>query len=138
MLGSSHGLINYKDTKSKMSFLLVFNRAYRLEIQSVMLVFSTQLCELFIAPLTFSLVHLPQPNPPSQSKRTYSLYRQCVAGRGWRVLSCVGDHIVQKFNTLFLTIFKTYKIATPPKTILRRGGALRQTPAAKSLYRSFF
>ncbi len=29
-----------------MSSLLVFNRVYRLEIQSVMLVFSTQLCEL--------------------------------------------------------------------------------------------
>jgi hypothetical protein len=40
-----------------MSPLLVFNRVYRLEIQSVMLVFSTPLVN-YSAPLTFSLVHL--------------------------------------------------------------------------------
>jgi hypothetical protein len=33
----------YKDTNPQMSSLLVFNGAYRLEIQSVMLVFSTRL-----------------------------------------------------------------------------------------------
>ncbi len=38
-----------------MSSLLVFNRVHRLEFQSIMLVFSTQLCVLM--PLTFSLVH---------------------------------------------------------------------------------
>jgi hypothetical protein len=41
-----HGPNNYKDTKPSMSSLLVFNRVYRLEIQSVMLaflVFSTPL-----------------------------------------------------------------------------------------------
>jgi hypothetical protein len=31
-------------------------------------------------------------------------------------LSCVVDHILQEFNTLFLTRFRTYKIATPPQT----------------------
>ncbi len=53
-----HGLINYKDTKTKCkcrhlknltckgTLRQVFIRVYRLEIQSVMLVFSTQLCEL--------------------------------------------------------------------------------------------
>ncbi len=51
-----HGLINYKDTKTKCLHLKnwpitgplrqVFIRVYRLEIQSVMLVFSTHLCEL--------------------------------------------------------------------------------------------
>ncbi len=36
---------------------------------------------------------------------------------GWGgVLSCVVDHILQKFNTLFLTRFRTYKIAKSPKT----------------------
>jgi hypothetical protein len=30
-------------------------------------------------------------------------------------LSCVVDHILQEFNTLFLTRFRTYKIATPPQ-----------------------
>ncbi len=52
----SHGLINYIDTKAKCLHLKkltckgtlrqVFIRVYRLEIQSVMLVFSSQLCEL--------------------------------------------------------------------------------------------
>jgi hypothetical protein len=37
-------------------------------------------------------------------------------GMGWRVLSCVADHILQEFNTLFLTRFLTYKIAIPPQT----------------------
>jgi hypothetical protein len=34
------------------------------------------------------------------------------------VLSCVGDHILQEFNsnTLFLTRFRTYKIALPSQT----------------------
>jgi hypothetical protein len=36
-------LLNYKDTKPWMSSLLVFNRVYRLEIQSVMFVFLTHL-----------------------------------------------------------------------------------------------
>jgi hypothetical protein len=49
-----HGLINYIDTKAKRRYLKkltckgtlwhVFIRVYRLERQSVMLVFSTQLC----------------------------------------------------------------------------------------------
>jgi hypothetical protein len=40
-------------------------------------------------------------------------------------LSCVGDLILQEFNTLFLTRFRTYKIATPPKQKPRKGGGLR-------------
>ncbi len=53
---TGHGLINYIDTKAKCRHLKkfickgtlrqVFVRIYRLEIQSVMLVFSTQLWEL--------------------------------------------------------------------------------------------
>ena len=55
-MGLDHGLITYKDTKAKCRhlkkstckgiLLQVFIRVYRLERQSVMLVFSTQLCEL--------------------------------------------------------------------------------------------
>ncbi len=41
IISPSHGLNNCKDTKPEMSSLLVFNRVYRLDIQSVMLVFST-------------------------------------------------------------------------------------------------
>jgi hypothetical protein len=53
---SSHGLINYLDTKDKCRHLKkltckrtlrqVFIRVCRLVIQSITLVFSTQLCEL--------------------------------------------------------------------------------------------
>ncbi len=56
MTTSQHGLINYKDTKTKCRHLRkltckgtlrqVFLRVYRMEIRSVMFVFSTQLCEL--------------------------------------------------------------------------------------------
>ncbi len=55
--------------------------------------------------------------PPSIPVSKYSIYRQCVVGRGWRVLSPVGDHILQQFKTLYLTRFRTYKIARPPQTI---------------------
>jgi hypothetical protein len=64
-----HGLINYKDIKAKCRHLKiltcketlwqVFKRVYKLDIQSVMLVFSIQLCELF----PFSLVQLSPPSP---------------------------------------------------------------------------
>jgi hypothetical protein len=33
------------------------------------------------------------------------------------VLCCVGDPILQEFNTLYLARFRTYKIAKPPQTI---------------------
>ncbi len=59
MQGGEHGLINYIDTEAKCRHLKklkkltckgtlrqVFIRVYRLEIKSVMWVFSTQLCEL--------------------------------------------------------------------------------------------
>jgi hypothetical protein len=39
-------------------------------------------------------------------------------------LSCVGDHILQEFITLFLTRFRTYKFATPtPNKNLGEEGA---------------
>jgi hypothetical protein len=88
-----------------MSSLLVFNRVYRLYLHSVMLVFSTQLFWT-IAPLAFSLVHLPHPSPPQ---------KVCGWEEGGRVLSQVGDHILQEFNILFNQI-QTYKIAFPPQT----------------------
>ncbi len=76
------------------------------EIHSVMLVFSTQLCELL---WTFSLVHLPHPPPFAKSK--YRIYRKCVAGKGgcWVVLEtifCMG------LLLCFLTRFRIYIIAS--------------------------
>jgi hypothetical protein len=61
--------------------------------------------------------HLPFP----KSKYIIFIYRQCLAGRGWGgggLLSCVVDHILQEFNTLYsyLTRFRTYKIVLPPQT----------------------
>jgi hypothetical protein len=94
-----------------MSSLLVFSRVYRLEIQSVMMVFSTQLSSL-----TFSLVQLPHPSP---LPKVYVRYIQTVCvweGVGRGVLNCVGDHIMQEFITLLLARFTTHKIASQPQT----------------------
>jgi hypothetical protein len=67
------------------------NRVYRLEIQSVMLVFSTPLVNC--CPPTFSLTTpTPPPPPPIPSQSKHSV---------WGVLSCVVDHILQEFNTLW-------------------------------------
>ncbi len=122
---------------------------YRLEIQSVMLVFSTPSCELLHL---YLLSDLPHPSPRSKRSVQYTdnrvgiglSYRpaslcsffgysipdsvpgidsrliaglkfptKCVAVGGWGlgggVLSCVVDHILQEFNTLFLTRFKNLK-----------------------------
>ncbi len=71
----NHGQINYIDTKAKFrhlkklickgTLLQVFIRDYRLEIQSVMLVFSTQLFELLplYISLWFNSQHFPSPIP---------------------------------------------------------------------------
>jgi hypothetical protein len=67
--------------------LLVFNRVYRLEIQSAMFVFSTQLCELL--PLQPSLC-LVLPSYPIPCVNKYAVYCsvhaytiQNVRGRVW-------------------------------------------------------
>jgi hypothetical protein len=67
-----HRLINIIDTRAKCCYInkltykgtlrQVFIRVYRLEIQAVMLVFSTQLCELLPLSLLFSVLTLP-PSP---------------------------------------------------------------------------
>ncbi len=89
--------------------LLVFNRVYRLEIQSVMLVFSTRL--VYCCPSTFSLTYLP-----SQSKRT--VYTDSGSGCGGvgcgRALSCVVDHILQEFNTVSNQIQNLQNCYTTP------------------------
>jgi hypothetical protein len=69
-----------------------------------MLVFSPQLCELL--PLKPSL-WFTSPPPPLPEVKVQNIRTVC----GWKggVLSCVGDHILQEFNTLFLTCFKQIK-----------------------------
>jgi hypothetical protein len=91
-------------------------------------------------PSTFSLA---SPNPSLLPKVTYSIFRQCVAVGGGEggggVLSCVVDHILQEFNILFVTRFRTYKIATPPKqkwpvkTNVRLGIGVFKVPSSMSL-----
>ncbi len=65
-----------------MSSLLVFNRVYRLEVQSVMLVFTTSVVN-YSTPLTFSLVHLPPSSPSLLNKyRGTCIHTVCYRGRG--------------------------------------------------------
>ena len=99
-------------------------RFYRLEIHSLMVGIFDPACEMLppwtkelygtcvLLPLycTFSLTSSPLPPFPM-----YSKYRQCVTVGGG-VLKCIVDHILQEFYTLFLTRFRTYKIASPPLT----------------------
>jgi hypothetical protein len=58
----------------------VFIRVYRVEIQSVVLVFSTQLCELL--PLLPSLWYKSLPLPPSLCEQVYCIHVYSVYGGG--------------------------------------------------------
>ncbi len=92
-----------------------------------MLVFSTPLVNG--CPSTFSLTY-PTPHPlPKVNVQT----REKWLWGGGGVLSCVVDHILQEFNTLFMSRFRTYKIATPPQTKT----PLRTTFRDWCLYSSF-
>jgi hypothetical protein len=92
---------------------------YRLEIHSVMLVLRT------VAPLTFSLVQLSTPLPCVIKYTVLYKRIQCVRGVGvgmgyfWSPYSA-------GVNNLYLTRFRTYKIAAPPQTKPRRGGGIIQ------------
>jgi hypothetical protein len=77
-------------------------------------VFSTRNYTCVLLPLYL----LSASPPPPKVHVQYILYRQCLAvgGGTGSVFSCVVDFILQEFTTLFLTRFRTYKIATPPQT----------------------
>ncbi len=64
-------------------------------------------------PSAFSLT---SPTPPPLPKVNVQYIKTDSVWLWGGMLSCVVDHILQKFNTLFLTRFRTYKIATPPPT----------------------
>jgi hypothetical protein len=72
------------------------------------------------------LVFSPPPPPPTQSQSSVCTDSVWLGGGGVGMLNCVGDHILQEFNTLYLTRYRTYKIALPPQKKSRRGGGLRQ------------
>jgi hypothetical protein len=117
---TAHGLINCKDAKTKC-------RLYWRLIEFIDWRFSQSCWYLRPSFVSYCLSNLlsgsPAPPPPFL-KSKYSMYRQCVAGSGWGVLSCVENHILQEFNILFLTRFRTYEIATtPPSKNLGGDGA---------------
>ncbi len=67
-----------------------------------------------VAPLLYLLSELLPP-PPLPNVQYIQTVCYCGGG-GWGVLKCTVDHILQEFYTLFLTRFRTYKIASPPLT----------------------
>ena len=89
-----------------MSSLLVFNRVYRLEIQAVMLVFSTHLVNC--CPSTFSLT-----SPHSQSKRTKC---GCGGGGGWGAVElCCRPYTAGVLHSVSDQI-QNLQIVSPPLT----------------------
>ncbi len=74
------------------------------------------------APLTFSLVHLP-PRPVWIS---IGVCIYTVWNRGGGRIGLCGEHL-QELYTVYLTRFRTYKIALPSQTkTYKKGGGLRQ------------
>ncbi len=89
---------------------IVFNRFYRLEIHLLLVGIFNPACErtilVYCCPSTFSLTS-PLPKLNIQYKQTMWVWG--------RMLNCAVDHILHKFYTLFLTRFRTNKIASPPQ-----------------------
>ncbi len=52
---------------------------------------------------------------PTPCVKVYADSGWLGGGKGGGVLRRVGDHILQEFYTLYLTRFRTYKIAYPPQ-----------------------
>ncbi len=147
----------------KWTFWQVFIRVYRLEIQSVMLVFSS--CKEFtckltfwqvfirvyttrdtfshvgifdpalwtVAPLTFSLVQFWRVEPPSLC---HSVYRQCVAGRGWVYWVLLETIFCRSLTLCIWPDSEPTKLPDHPKQKPRRGEGLRQI--CKHLPQSLF
>ncbi len=88
LLSPYHGLMNHIDTKAKCLDLKLltfkgtlrkmFIRVYRLEVQSVMLVFSNQLCELL--PYNLLSGSIIPPPLPCVNKFTVYTYTVCKGG----------------------------------------------------------
>ncbi len=102
--------------------LLVCIRVYRLDTVSLVGFFDPALWT--IAPLTYFLVHLPPPPPPPKSK--YSMYRQCVAGRGWGCWVVLETIFGRSLSLFFRPDSEPTKLLDDPKQKPERGGGLRQ------------
>jgi hypothetical protein len=141
---SPHGRMNYKDTKPyKSAFLSVdlltdfvaFCLTDFIDWRYIhsWFVFSTQLgtccphgrrnytllVHCCVAPL---LYHLSDLLPPPPFPNVQYIQTLCDCGG---VLKCTVDHILQEFYTLFLTRFRTYKIASPPLTKMTSKGNIK-------------
>jgi hypothetical protein len=78
---------------------------------------------------------LPRPSPLPCVKVQYIQTVCDWEEWGGGALSFVGDHILQEFNTLFLTRFRTYNIALPPQPNKNLGGegGLRQISTGRKV-----
>ncbi len=88
------------------------------------LVFSTQLVNCYphgwrnYTCVLLSLYLLSDPPPLPKLNVQYIQTVCCWGGGGGGLLNCVNcavDHILQEFYTLFVSRFRTYKIASHPK-----------------------
>jgi hypothetical protein len=88
-----------------MSSLLVFNRVYRREIQSVMLVFSTGFVNY--CPSTFCLIRSPPPCLPCVNKYTVYTYTVCKGGGEYGIIGVEGasDRSTPVAKSLYWSIF---------------------------------
>ena len=108
-----------------MSSLLVFIRVYRLGIQSVILVFLTQLCEL-CCPLTISLIQLLPPYPPFLCQSTVYTDSVWLGRGGGGVESCWRPNSAGVKHSVSDQIQNLQNCLTTPNKRLRRGRGLRQ------------
>ncbi len=69
-----------------------------------------------VVPLLYILSDLLPPPPPLPNVQFMQTVCDCGGWGVGGVLKCTVDHILQEFYTLFLTKFRTYKIASPPQT----------------------
>ncbi len=103
-----HGLVNYMDTKAKCRHPKnwpVKGLCGRCSSEFIDWRYS-QPCWYISDPVLWTVATL-----------TFSLAQ---------VLSLVGDYILQEFNTLYMTRFRTYKLLDPPKQKPRRWVGLRK------------
>ncbi len=133
-----HGRMNYKETKPYMSAFLSVDLLTDFAAFCLIdfidwryihswFVFSTQLVNccphgrrnytvlVYYCPSTVPSLWPPSPSPPSQC----TVYADSVWlwGEWWEGgLKYTVDHILQEFYTLFLTRFRTFKIASPTQT----------------------
>jgi hypothetical protein len=93
-----------------------------------MLVFYTQL-------LDYCPSNLLSGSPPTPLPKIKVLYVTGRGGGGGGVEFVLETIFCRSFTTLFLTSFRTYKIATPPQTKKEgKGGDLRQINTCRKVF----